>query len=111
MDRFTAESFLNVQVFERLNGEFSRLMIRRQMRGMSVVGIALLGLSAGEGTAPTADFINRVERNLDGLAAGLGISDLGTKVWLGEDRDERWLDFNDVNRWFESLERIGHILG
>ena len=102
MVKFSKDDFLNLDVFERLNAEFSRLAA---VRG---VGVPLLNLSAGIATLPLPAFINTIERNLDALARATPTATIPpTKTWLGEDRDGAWLNFEDVNRWFESLVIIG----
>ncbi|MDR2166711.1 MAG: hypothetical protein LBE35_02530 [Clostridiales bacterium] len=111
MNNFTAEDFLNVEVFERLNEEFADLERRRREAGRVVV-VNFLDLSAGESTIPTVDFINSIEENLRRLAGPiLPVGMRRPRVWLGEDRDEGLLDFNDVNRWFVSIGLIRRTLG
>ncbi len=56
---------------------------------------------------PYPDRINRVERNLAfliGTFAAPGINK--TVVWHGEMKDDRRLDYTDVNRWFETVKQL-----
>ena len=94
---FIADDFLEVAVLERLNELFA------EVAGLRGVALTPLDLSRGTATVPTASFINTIERNLEQLGAA------GTKVWLGEDSDAVWLDYRDVNRWFNSLELLRRI--
>ena len=93
--RFSERDFLEVSVFEELNGLFAEAAA-----ALGVLGVVQLNLAAGVATVPDVQFINTIERNLERLGAD------DTKTWLGEDRDAQWLSFRDVNRWFESLEKL-----
>jgi len=90
---FTKNDFLTIEVLQRLDNEMTAAANRR---GITILP---LDLAAGEALVPTADFINTIEENL----ARLGASDV--RVWHGEDKDEVWLNFEDVNRWFTTLQR------
>ena len=101
---FGANDFLEVAVFERLNELFA------EVGGIRGVAAVPLDLSQGMATVPTAAFVNVIERNLDALARGAPPAGMeSTKTWLGGDADEAWLDYRDVNRWFDSLERLRRI--
>jgi len=103
---FGIDDFLDLSVFERLNVEFAQIAEIRRAAGRAV-DVQLLDLSLGLGVVPTAEFINVIERHLDRLAGAVPPVGMGrTKVWLGEDRDEAWLDYRDVNRWFSSLTAL-----
>lgn len=73
--------------------------------GFTLAGAEPLNLSAGISTIPTADFINQIERRLDALAGQSPPQGWqGTKTWRGGNGDNNWLDFSDINRWFNNLE-------
>ena len=75
--------------------------------GFVSAGASPLDLSQGIATLPTAGFINEIERRLDASAGSSPPQGWqATKTWLGGNRDDRWLDFNDVNRWFDNLNLI-----
>jgi hypothetical protein len=99
--KFTDRDFMGIEVFERLDEEFVALSARLG------VDVLRLNLAAGVATIPCFEYINIIERNLDRLSAAVPDVDIApTKTWLGEDKDEAWLDYKDVNRWFESLNKL-----
>jgi len=101
---FGPDDFLELSVFESLEAEFVQLEAARRAAGRPVT-LLRLDLSAGIATVPTPQFINVIEQNLLRLAGNPRPAGMqGTRNWLGEDRDWRWLNYRDVNRWFESLE-------
>ena len=61
---------------------------------------------------PIPELINVVERNLDTLSSS-GYRPTGmqqTRNWLGETHDTPRLDFNDVNRWFITIEQLKDLI-
>jgi hypothetical protein len=53
---------------------------------------------------PFADRIGRIERNLRALVGtDITAGMIKTVDWHGELKDDRRLDFTDVNRWFEII--------
>lgn len=56
-------------------------------------------------TIPSADRINRIERNLMNLVGTDVPEDMvKTTEWHGMLRDNRRIDYTDVNRWFGTLQ-------
>lgn len=99
---FTADDFLTIEVFEQLNREFAEVAGRR-----GATGVVQLNLVQGFATVPDAAFINRIERNIDQIAARAPhIRIAQTKVWQGGANDRVRLNFNDANRWFASLASL-----
>ena len=99
--RFTADDFLNIEDFRQIEDEIAKIANKRG------VLVQPLDLSQGVATIPMASFINIIEKNISALTEGLSIDGLEpTKTWMGEDGDENWLDYKDVNRWFDTLEII-----
>ena len=102
MQKLTENDFMTLDILNRLSTELNELAERK--------GVAITGLGAiDQNLLPTAAFINNIERNIDNLAAATPPAIVPkTKTWLGlgEGKDEKWLDYNDVNRWFESLAII-----
>ena len=89
------DDFLSLQVLQDLSD------------GFVSAGASPLDLSLGIATLPTAEFINQIERRLDALAGASPPQGWqATKTWRGGNNDDRWLDFNDVNRWFDNLHLI-----
>jgi len=100
MQTFTKNDFMSVAIFNSLNTEFRELSV---LRGVTVPQIT----SVNNNLLPNANVINTIERNIDILAAAQPpVAVPATKTWFGGTDDEKWLDYNDVNRWFESLALI-----
>lgn len=98
---------MDIDHMRQLNTEFTAVaQLRNNVLG-GITPITMLLVGPGTLTVPTPQFVNTIERNLDELAAGTSVAGLEpTKTWLGEDRDGRFLDYKDVNRWFESLRLL-----
>ena len=64
-------------------------------------------LSEGTKTIPYQELFNAIETNLRNLvAADMTIGMEFTKIWHGGLRDEKFLDYTDVNRWFETMQLL-----
>ncbi|MCL2236574.1 MAG: hypothetical protein FWB98_09085 [Defluviitaleaceae bacterium] len=85
-----SDDFLSLEILQDL----SELLV--------AAGAEPLDLSMGLETLPTADFINGIEGRISALSGGLA----QTKTWHGADADNQWLDYRDVNRWFDNLKNI-----
>jgi len=90
--QYTKNDYMTIEIFERLNAQMMQAGAR-----LGIEGIVPLDLSQGAELIPTAEFINQIEQNLKRLGAA------NTKTWYGEDKDEVWLNYQDVNRWFASI--------
>lgn len=104
-----AEDFMDIEYIRRLDEEFLELAALREEifgeRG-DVWGLGLF-TSSGDSALATVAFMNRIERNIDalaGIAPPEGMKP--TRVWRGGNLDREFLDFRDVNRWFESVAVI-----
>ena len=103
----TAEDFMSIDHMRQLNAEFESLEdLRKRIFGTDA-GITLINVAQGTQTIPTPQFINIIERNIDTLTGATPLYGMEpTKTWLGESRDLEFLNYKDVNRWFESLNLI-----
>ena len=64
-------------------------------------------LSEGITTIPWKELFNTVENNLRMLVATNITPDMEPmRFWYGGVRDERFLDFADVNRWFRTMNLL-----
>ena len=99
----TAESFLTPDMVTAINNETTTLAMFIVMRLGWQPPLVLPEVVRGTLTVPTAEFVNRIERNIDSLARDIRHMVPATKTWLGEDRDAEFLSYKDVNRWAESL--------
>ena len=104
-----AEDFMDIEFIRRLDGEFLELAgLREEIFGErgDVWGLGLFTFS-GVSALASAAFMNRIERNIDALAGVVPpVGMQPTKIWRGENLDREFLDFRDVNRWFESVAII-----
>lgn len=59
----------------------------------------------GYQTQPTAEYLNRVEGNLNYLQQRItwDVKRQPSRTWLGENKDTPTFDYSDVNRWFSDL--------
>jgi len=104
MQRLTENDFMTADLLIALDTECRALAA---LRGVAVTALAAINQSL----LPNTTFINSIERNIDTLArANPPIAVPATKTWLGGLKDEEWLNYNDVNRWFESLAIIRRTL-
>ena len=100
MQRYTANDFMSLDILNRLNTEFRELAA---LRGVTIPQIA----DVNQTLLPNINTINVIERNIDTLAQAVPqITVPATKTWLGGLQDKKFLDYNDVNRWFDSLAII-----
>ena len=108
---FSANSFLTSTLVMGLINSFGQLRILKLNR--LGINTTLISIPTGTGgnTVPSTTFINNIERNLESLAEGTRVEgQIIAKTWLGGLRDEKRLDFNDVNRWFRAINMIWEVL-
>ncbi|MDR1210439.1 MAG: hypothetical protein LBK41_09045 [Clostridiales bacterium] len=106
--RFTADDYLEICVMDELNGRFADAAALFASELSRRVAILALDTSGGIYTVPFAEYINVIEDNLRRLTAN-GYYPQGMeapKTWAGEDGDMKFLDYRDVNRWFESVRLV-----
>lgn len=77
-----------------------------------IVYITKPNTTAGILTMPFPELINIIERNIDAFTVGGYMPpDMQPTVdWKGEFFDMRRLSYIDVNRWFETIERISALI-
>ena len=108
---FSANSFLTMPPLVGLVSSFGQLRTLKLNRLGIDTTLIVIATNLGGNTIPNTTFINNIERNLELLAAGTSLEgQIITKTWLGELRDEKRLDFNDVNRWFRTINMIWEVL-
>ena len=104
---FTRHDFLSIEDIRELSTEMTALAHMRQEIFGTVAPLFHLDISLGITTMASAEFINRIERNLDMLAGTAPPAGMEpTRTWQGENRDVPLLSFRDANRWFESVAFI-----
>jgi hypothetical protein len=84
--------------------ELQRLVLKYLDRN---VFLELPDLSKGDRIVLTREIFNAVETNLKNLVA-TDVQPLMqfTKIWYGGIKDEKYLDYADVNRWFETINLL-----
>ena len=102
-----ASDFMRVEYMLRLNGELAALRAAVLARFGVTLATTVVPVAGGEASPLLASHINIIERAIDDLAGVVRPEGLqATKTWRGENRDASFLDYRDVNRWFESLAII-----
>ena len=111
MTRFTADSLLAISDIIAFVTAMNRCATALRNRGTTVT-LEPIDTTGGAFTVANPEFINRIEANLRLLlaaAARVGGNPQGiqpTRTWRGERRDWPRLDFNDANRWFDTITQI-----
>ena len=109
--RLTSSDFLEMWMIQRVKAyqEQLRLLVLEYI-GRNVV-LEDIDVSLGSRTVPFAEYINVIERNLKNLV-GTDVPEhmVSTLTWHGELRDDRRLDYNDVNRWFDIMRLLRDLL-
>jgi hypothetical protein len=112
MNEFGPDDFMSIAIIEAFNEKLAgAAALLKDALGVDA-GIAAPDVSQGVYAIPFASYVNRIENALVKLTAG-GFYPAGMippTVWKGELEDERFLDFNDVNRWFDSLRQIEDLI-
>jgi hypothetical protein len=88
--------------------ELQRLVLKYLDRN---VFLMLPDLSEGMKIVYTREIFNAIEANLKSLVA----TDIQpamefTKIWYGGSRDEKLLDYTDVNRWFKTIQLLNNYI-
>jgi hypothetical protein len=90
------------------------VFLRAAMSGYLDRTVALSPVSLTEGMAavPFPALINLIETNIEALTANGYVPSnmLPTRQWLGELRDFPRMNYQDVNRWFDSFQKIYHMI-
>ncbi len=110
--RVTANDYMTTDIIDeayRAQDELRLLMLQLLSR---IVTLSTPDTSKKELTIPFPNLINTIERNIDALSSGgYASSDMEpTVVWHGELNDLRRLSYLDVNRWFESIEKMTELV-
>jgi len=104
-----AGDFMRIEYIVELDAEFLAVaLLRRDVFGVLPV-VAPLGFFTQGGFGAMADvaLFNQIERNIDVLAGVTPPAGMPpTRIWRGGLLDVPFLDYTDVNRWFESLRLI-----
>jgi len=111
----TAQDFMTIEYIIRLDAEFQAVAALRGELFGTMPAVTSLAFFARNGIAAPAELalFNTIERNIDVLAGDAPPEGmLPTRLWRGEFADDPFLDFSDVNRWFDSLRLIrGSLMG
>lgn len=104
----SANDYMDIFFIEM--GYANQLYVKNQLETYYFVEptLAFVDTSGGIYTLPVPDYLNLVENNLLTLVQSVSwnTGHQITRIWLGENMDEPTFKFSDVNRWFETLEKL-----
>jgi len=102
-----ADDYMKVEYMQLLNAQFEELRGMAEAIFDRTLPLMTVPVVNGEASWLLTGHINVIERGINSLASLVRPEGLKpTRTWLGENRDIPLLDYNDVNRWFESLALI-----
>jgi len=104
-----AHDYMRIDYINRLNAEFQAVADLVQEIFGTRPAVMPLGIFTQHGMAAMAEVLlfEQIERNIDALSAVTRPERMPpTRMWRGGHLDDPFLDYTDVNRWFDSLRLI-----
>jgi len=99
-----ANTHLSVQIIERVFEYQEQLRDLVHMHLDRNVFLVEYDLTGDIRTIPFRELFNAIETNLNHLVATNFVPGMEfTKIWRGGLADDQFLDYTDVNRWFETM--------
>ena len=102
------DDFMKVEYIEWISGEMETLRRMAEALFGRQLPAVFIPVAGGEAAVVLVSHINAIEAGIEQLGQLVGppAEMKPTRIWRGEDKDDPFLDYRDVNRWFESLRLI-----